>query len=233
MPLNHHTFHAVQFYHNDDLLVGSVSRFVTDALQRNGTVIAIATKDHCDRLQTARARGLPGALITADAADVLAELLVNGNPDRARFRRAFHHLLRQVDTSRPVFVFGEMVAMLCAQGRDDAAIALERLGNELFAQSGVSILCAYPASLQPEERHMRLLLDVCRMHTHLGRPTISFPCRRSTKTRNQHGLSWIDPTVRSCSSPASGHIGRVNMAAQHSGRCVWERIVDSDIGMGG
>jgi hypothetical protein len=167
MPLNRHPFHAVQFYHSDELLVGSVSRFVTDVSQRNGTVIAIATKEHCDRLQREQAHSPPGTLITADAAEVLAELLVNGIPDPARFRHAFHQLLRQVDTSRPVFVFGEMVGMLCAQGRDDAALALERLGNALFAQSGISILCAYPASLEPEERYMSLLVNVCRLHTHL------------------------------------------------------------------
>jgi hypothetical protein len=43
-----------------------------------------------------------------------------------------------------VFAFGEMVALLCAGDRPDAAVRLEQLWNSLLAQYHISLHCAYP-----------------------------------------------------------------------------------------
>ncbi len=43
-------------------------------------------------------------------------------------------------------MFGEMVALLWADGQTGAAVDLEAMWNELASQYSFSLLCAYPAS---------------------------------------------------------------------------------------
>jgi hypothetical protein len=42
-----------------------------------------------------------------------------------------------------IVVFGEMVALLCGEGRIKAAIELERLGNEMAQTPFLYLRCAY------------------------------------------------------------------------------------------
>jgi hypothetical protein len=48
-------------------------------------------------------------------------------------------------------IFGEGFALLCAEGKREAAIHLEQLGNILASTYNVDILCAYPFSLLIQE----------------------------------------------------------------------------------
>ncbi len=45
---------------------------------------------------------------------------------------------------KQVVAFGEMVAILCAQGRVEAAVQLEKMWNELLRRHNFSLRCAYP-----------------------------------------------------------------------------------------
>ena len=51
------------------------------------------------------------------------------------------------DAGRRLRAFGEMVALLAADGMADAAVRLEELWNRLAATHHFSLLCAYPTSL--------------------------------------------------------------------------------------
>jgi hypothetical protein len=74
---------------------------------------------------------------------------VNGLPDPVRFFGGIGGLIeaaaKAAKSEQPqVFVFGEAVALLQAEGRVDAAIRFEQLGNHLAKSHQVDILCTYP-----------------------------------------------------------------------------------------
>ena len=64
----------------------------------------------------------------------------------------------------PVRIFGEMVAVLWAEGKTRAAIRLEELWNALTTRH-VSLLCAYPMSSFPAQDKNPSFLQVCHTHT--------------------------------------------------------------------
>ena len=76
-----------------------------------------------------------GQLVTLDAADTLAELMVGDHPDPARFDAAVGEAVRDALVGgRRVRAHGEMVALLWDAGNVGAAIELEDLWNELGAR---------------------------------------------------------------------------------------------------
>lgn len=156
--------HEVQFYSDDAIFLGSVTRFVRSALKAGNAVMVVATRPHQDGLlRELRAQGVDastafqrGAYISLDAADVLSTVLVDDWPDAVQFTETFGKLiqsaLKAATAEHPsVAIFGEAVALLWAAGRREAAIRLEQLGNQLVKIYPVDILCAYPFGLQIQE----------------------------------------------------------------------------------
>ena len=89
----------------------------------------------------------PGALCT---------FMVKGWPDANRFFESFRNLIQSASNAAKaehprVAILGEGVALLCAEGKREAAIRLEQLGNILVSTYNVDILCAYPFSLLIQE----------------------------------------------------------------------------------
>jgi hypothetical protein len=75
--------------------------------------------------------------------------MVNDMPDSDRFLEVVGGLIEKAakkgTTEHPrVAVFGEWVSLLWAEGKTDAVIRLEQLGNDLCKTHEVDILCAYP-----------------------------------------------------------------------------------------
>ena len=119
----------------------------------------LATKSHRDSLlQRLKAGGVDtdgalqqGTYISLDAAETLSTIMVNGLPDPVRFFRGIGGFIeaaaKVAKSEQPqVVVFGEAVALLQAEGKADAAIRFEQLGNDLAKTYEVDILCAYPLS---------------------------------------------------------------------------------------
>jgi hypothetical protein len=97
-----------------------------------------------------------GAFLSLDVAEVLSTFMVNGRPDPIRFLEAFDKLIASVTKAAKaehprVAVFGEAVALLWAEGNQDGAIQLEKLGDDLAKIHKVDILCAYPFTLHIQE----------------------------------------------------------------------------------
>jgi len=170
------TGHFVRFYDDTELLLDEVAGFLGRAIRARGHGIVIATGAYGDALRgrldaLARAEGhaTPPAwdLTWLDAETTLARLLVDGWPDRARF---LHEIGRLVSVAcadgRPVHLFGDMAALLCARGRYDAALQLERLWNELARQLDFSLFCAYPWHLFPAADVAHVFRQVCAEHKH-------------------------------------------------------------------
>lgn len=149
----HH--HEVGFYSTDRCLLDDLTQFIGAALKAGNAAIVVATGSHRDSLlPRLEAYGLDmgaaieqGRYIALDAADTLSTFVVNGMPDPARFVEGFGNLVltaAKAAMGNPhVALFGECVHLLWAQGRAEAAIQLEKLGNQLAQTYNVDILCAY------------------------------------------------------------------------------------------
>ena len=100
-----------------------------------------------------------------DAADTLARLMVDGWPDESRFRAVLGPVLAQAGSQGgPVHAFGEMVALLCMEGRYEAAVRIEQLWNLVAADYRFALFCAYPWSLFTDETQARAFEQVCAEH---------------------------------------------------------------------
>ncbi|MEB2345738.1 MAG: PAS domain S-box protein [Deltaproteobacteria bacterium] len=145
--------HLVQFYEDDEALLRPLARFAGGGLGAGDSFLAIATKEHLDELERRlSANGLDVAAAQAsgrfqrfDAAATLGAILREGRPDRERFAEVVGGALRKVAArGAPVRAFGEMVALLWAEARAEAAAELEALWNDLVAELPCTGLCAYP-----------------------------------------------------------------------------------------
>jgi hypothetical protein len=63
-----------------------------------------------------------------------------------------------------VAICGEAVALLWAEGKTEAAIRLEQLGNDLARTYNVDILCAYPFSLHIQ-KDQHAFKTICAEHS--------------------------------------------------------------------
>lgn len=147
--------HAVQFYERDDFLLEGVTRFVAAGISDGDCSIVIATKAHRTDLEARLVRrGLDlnaarrrGSYVALDAADTLAKFMAGAAPDKAKFEQVIGALIErsiQGPPLRKVRAFGEMVALLWAQGHSGATARLEHLWHNLCQTEAFSLFCAYP-----------------------------------------------------------------------------------------
>ncbi len=176
--------HLVQFYEDDVFLIKGLADYIGNALSQGDQGIAIATGNHLQSLEeTLRARGLvddhgratQGHYCALKADHMLPMFMEGGLPNEDRFRNAIGNVIHQASLHHQgrVFVFGEMVAILCAGshcslnaiGKHDAAIRVERYFNALQRHYTFSLLCAYPLNAFPSAADAPMFDEVCTLHT--------------------------------------------------------------------
>jgi len=147
--------HIVRYYEDDAALVAEVGQLVAAGLAAGQPAVVIATPSHRDglerrlksqRVSVAEARR-SGRYIPLDAAETLARITSDGWPDPVKFGEIVGGTVGRasaVSRAAHVVAFGEMVALLWADGRRDAAIRLEELWNDLAKSHSLALLCAYP-----------------------------------------------------------------------------------------
>jgi len=169
--------HAVRFYESDDSLIDMLDRIVADALHKRHAAIVIATARHVEALNDRlRARGIDveqalasGQYIVLDAAKTLHRIMIDGWPDNRAFLETVGTVVETAaaDFTR-VCAFGEMVTLLCLDGKYGAAVHLEVLWNAFAATQPLSLVCAYPASCFGDPVHEERFDAVCTAHTRVG-----------------------------------------------------------------
>jgi PAS domain S-box-containing protein len=169
--------HFVQFYEKDDFLLAEVSSFLRAGLQAGHAGVVIATPQHLDGLEE-RLKGFAldrNRYIALDAAATLSQFMVDGYPDAQRFEKVVGSVLRRASRNgtRHVRAFGEMVSLLWAEGKHEAAFRLEELWNALAASHSFSLLCGYPMEGFHDAEHGSSFLDICGAHSQV-RPAESF-----------------------------------------------------------
>lgn len=169
-----HGSHCAHFYDADSFLLNSLSNFVQTGLSAGDAVVIVANKAHRDGLdELLTSEGLDvfettasGRYLTLDAAETLAEFMVEGLPDAQRFAQTVGDIMtKAAQRGRSVRVFGEMVALLWAEEKCDEAIRLEELWNALGKTHPFQLYCAYPMNVFGNEALAAPLLKVCAEHT--------------------------------------------------------------------
>src|SRR5712692_50999 len=149
--------HVVQLYTDDGFLLDVLSRFIGGAIAVGDAAVIIATKAHHEGLaQRLNARGMDtgkairqGRYVLLDARETVSKIMIDGLVDEARFADAIGGVLTRVRNAAygrdcRIAVFGELVALLWAEGKPQEAIRVEQLWNKLAQQHSFSLLCAYP-----------------------------------------------------------------------------------------
>lgn len=172
--------HSVQFYAEDASLLEGLSRFVGAALGAGDAAIVIATEDHRAGLnRRLRVLGLDvprarseGRYMVLDAAGTLSKFVVNGQLDPERFREVIGATLSAAsaacNTANPrIAAFGEMVALLWADGKAEQAVELEQLWNELAHTYSFHLRCAYPIAGFDRADDGAPFRQICSEHSHV------------------------------------------------------------------
>ncbi|MGC2744798.1 MAG: MEDS domain-containing protein [Candidatus Angelobacter sp.] len=234
-----HCCHNVKFYEHDQELIETLGRHIGNALDCGDTAIVIATRSHRDGLaEELRLRKInvspaikAGRFIELDAAKTLENFMVGGGPDIEKFEDCIGSLIRQaaaqVMPGRRLVAFGEMVALLWAEGKRDATLRLEELWNELAERHTFDLLCAYPISVFERLEHRQLFFSICGEHTDVN-PAETYPVhgsdtqRRRSAARLQQKAKALETEIR---------IGqqRVHLLQQVTKAGTWELDIENDI----
>jgi PAS domain S-box-containing protein len=169
--------HTVQFYGEDGVLLHELNNYIGSALSSGSSAIIIATLAHIDSLdRKLKSQGIDLGTATAEsryialeATELLSKFMVHGRPDPLRFSETIGVVISRAagaarDERRRVVAFGEMVALLWAEGNTEGAIQLEKLWNELARVHSFALRCAYPMQGFSRQQ-MEPLLRVCTEHT--------------------------------------------------------------------
>lgn len=168
--------HRVQFYKDEPFLVRSVAQHLADSLRNGGSAIVLATKGHRGQILEEltkleiRADALANRVVCVDAAEALSKFMSDSVPDPVRFSALLKDLLREARSSAhsplsPISAFGEMVTVLWAEGKREAAVQLEQLWNDFIRANSLSLLCAYPLAHFSRAEDRRLFLQICSEHS--------------------------------------------------------------------
>jgi len=172
--------HMVQFYGEDSALIDGVSAYIGEALEEGNAALVVATAEHREALtERLERRGLDiarataeGRYVTLDAAETLSKFILEGWPDPVRYEETVARMVIQVKAAARgnpprLAVFGEMVALLWAQGKFQTAVRLEQLWNELQQHEPFSLRCAYPIRGFDRAEHAEAFLAICSEHSHV------------------------------------------------------------------
>lgn len=166
-------WHRLQLHANDAAMNENMCRFLFSALAPGHAAIVVAERGHLQivrehaatwDLDLERAEA-EGQFVPVVAEDVLPHLLIDGMPDRERFRALLKALKGRVTAEhQQLHIYGEMVGMLLDQGQEAAMHGLEELWNEVGAEERFTLLCGYPARLLTSPERAETMQQVCDHH---------------------------------------------------------------------
>ena len=238
-PVTHSCRHAVQFYEKDDALIETLGKHIGEALAAGDVAIVVATKAHRTglakelqrrRISTAAAVHA-GRFIQLDPSETLAKFMVGGGPDKEKFENVIGGIIRRAETNvRPggrMVVYGEMVAILWAEGKRDATIRLEELWNDLAERHTFYLLCGYPVSAFDRMEHRQLFFSICGEHTHVN-PAESYPAQGS-EVQRRRSVAKLQQKSNALEAEIRISQERLRLLQQVTKVGTWELDITTDI----
>jgi CheY-like chemotaxis protein len=169
--------HAVQFYEGERFLHGAISRFFANGLETGEPLVMICRRRTFDGVveRLAAEYGLtPGDTAArirfVDVDEALRSFMEGITPNPSRFEQGFAELMASIPrrgANDTVWIYGEMVDVLCREGNHAAAVQLEELWNAVSAGWRVSVICGYAMEDFDDDMSATQLRGVCRQHTHV------------------------------------------------------------------
>lgn len=165
--------HFVQIYQDDEDFLQTLENFVATGLRQGEACILIATPSHREALRARLVRDgfdIEGAIergqyIALDARETLDKFMVKGWPDEALFEQLITDILVRARTRYgKVRAFGEMVALMWAEGYCGATVHLEHMWSRLCSKEKFSLFCAYPTAGLTQDS-LKSLAEVCETHS--------------------------------------------------------------------
>jgi len=199
--------HFVQFYESDAFLIDSLSGFISSGLRAGDVCIVVATELHRKSLdeklmtygidiEASRARGL---YMVFDAQATLSQFMVDGFPDAERFTQTVGTILQHAsDGGFHIQAYGEMVAILWAEGNHAGALQLEKLWNNLAKKYSFTLFCAYPMNGFDANSHADFFGEIGHSHTKVI-PTESYATLDTTDAR-LHEIALLQQKAKSLES---------------------------------
>ncbi|WP_168013326.1 EAL domain-containing protein [Halomonas salinarum] len=171
--------HCVQFYDDDAFLAEVIADHLLEGAQAGERLFVALTPAHLTMVKTRlEAQGMDvaeaerrGQLVVHDAHQLLAAIMRNGMPDRARFDALVLETLFPASAAAeapvPVRAYGELVNLLCEDDQPDAAVYLEALWDEACRRLPLNLLCAYAMHhfQRPDDSHV--FQAICHGHSHV------------------------------------------------------------------
>jgi hypothetical protein len=164
--------HLVQFYDLEQVFINTLEGFCGSGLLAGEAVILIATPAHTALImERLHDHGLEseefiqkGQLVTFDASELLQQFMAFGLPDEEMFLKTIKPVIAETQKKfGTVRAFGEMVALLCAEGNFEGARQLELYWNKICAASDLALFCAYPRGLFGQS-HIAHQNNLCNCH---------------------------------------------------------------------
>lgn len=164
---------TVQFYDTDAILIREIGHAMCVALTQGNAVVSISTGTHRRQLERHLAANAidiaaaqnRGQYASLNAADTVSKITVDGVPDVIRFAEILGAVVDRMAAQYPrVWIFGEMVAAMSAEGDFSGALELERLWRAFTESRPVFLYCAYPTSKFSSADDLDAFLRLCEEH---------------------------------------------------------------------
>jgi len=189
--------HVVHFYREDSSLLDELGLYIGNALVNGDVAVILATQSHLDSLAgRLRERGLDIPRVIAQgryqafgASAILPELLTDGVLDASRFIEVVGGIIERANSitkgkfGRTV-VFGELVALLWAEGKYEEAMRLEALWNDLAKTHSFLLRCAYPMAGFYKNEHTEPFLKICAAHSSMSEENSASPATGDERRRS-------------------------------------------------
>jgi hypothetical protein len=170
----HRSEHRVQLFDSSKSLADTVSAFLVSGLQQGASVLVAATPEHREllaaRIEAAgwnvRTAVAANRLIVVDAATTLGKFMRRDRPSPVAFDEVVGTIVRRLsgDEGQRVWIYGEMVDVLAAQGNLRGAIELEELWNALGRREAFTLFCGYASGHFGDLRSASALGAICAAH---------------------------------------------------------------------
>jgi hypothetical protein len=167
--------HVLQVYENDEVFIDTLCGFIGGGVKAGDCVIIVATEAHLKALdERLISYGIQVQTLIDDdryiplnAEETLAKFMVNGWPDEQLFDETISAVIgRATAKDRRIRVFGEMVAILWAQGNNGATVQLENLWNHFCEKQEMCLFCAYPKAGFTQDIKASIQ-HICNTHTRI------------------------------------------------------------------
>ncbi len=165
--------HVVQIYENDHVFLDLLEGYVMGGFSARDSVVLILSEEHRSELYlrlyardiSLSKKIIDSELVVLDAGLTLDKFLVNNWPDEKLFMEVVSGIIgRSRKAGRPIRAFGEMVALLWAQGLQGATVQLEQLWNKFCEKEDFTLFCAYPRN-GFSDNVADSMMHICDKHT--------------------------------------------------------------------